>query len=390
MVFNIAFVLMAISAVVLTEKERGTAAIVVVLRSLLPSVVVAGFVAALFLTSEHIIKKENNFIRRFGQHPVIEDKVFDLVYDSYYFAGMAGDSVYLGNVTAPLVLTAIDTALTAKTTVEIRPDNIDHSFRSIHLRVRAPFFYVYDGSVPVIYRGRIGDTIAQTVSFEDCYFNQLQIIDTADFAFRAQSSKTKTQVLGTLRLNRNPKISVNDTLLEKQVDGMFDTDGQLLLDDVTGELVYIYTYRNEIIVMDDELNMLRKLHTIDTITRAQVKVQALSDGQHKMISPPLKVNKRSAVHGRVLFNESNLMGKFESPRLWQKAAVVDMYRTDEQEYPGSFYIYNRGKNSMSRMFVTDTHLYVLCGSEIARYRFAHAVTSRFRTGEAENLEQSRH
>jgi hypothetical protein len=389
MVFNIAFALLALVGVILTEKEKDTQKGIVILRSVLPSLLAVGVVVGLFLSSEHIIKKENNFIRRFGQHPVRDEKVFDLGFNSYYFAGMAGSNIYLGNVTTPLVLITIDTALTAKTAVKIELDNIGHPFRFIQIKVQSPFFYVYDGSVPVIYRGRLGDTVARTVSFEDCYFSQLQVIDSVDFVFRAQSNKTRTQVLGTLSLNREPKVILNYTLLEKQVDGMFDTDGQLLRDNVTGELIYIYLYRNEFLVMDRDLNLLSRLHTIDTITKAQVKVQTLADGQHKMTAPPFKVNKISAIHGRVLFNESNLMGKYESRETWLKAAVIDMYCTDEQEYPGSFYIYHRGKNSMSRMFVTDTHLYVLCGSEIVRYRFAQAVTSRFKTGDAENLNQSR-
>ncbi|HUW93659.1 MAG TPA: MauE/DoxX family redox-associated membrane protein [Bacteroidales bacterium] len=389
MLFNIAFALLALVAVALTEKEKGTRTSIVILRSVLPSLVAVGIVTGLFLSSEHIIKKENNFIRRFGQHPIRDEKTFDLGVDSYYFAGVAGDRIYLGNVTAPLVITSLDTALTTQRSFKIRLDNTGHQFRSIQVKVQPPWYYVYDGNVPVIYRGQLGDSFACTVSYEDCFFSQLQVIDSTDFAIRAQSSKTKTLVLGRLSLHREPKVALSDSLLEKQIDGVFDSDGQLLRDAVSGELIYIYTYRNEFLVMDDELTLLRKLHTIDTITRAQVKVHTLSDGQHKMVAPPLQVNKKSAVHGRVLFNESNLMGKFESREMWQQAAVIDMYRTDEQEYLGSFYIYHRGKNRMSRMFVTDRHLYVLSGSEIVRYRFAQAVTSHFKTGEAENLKQSR-
>jgi hypothetical protein len=58
-------------------------------------------------------------------------------------------------------------------------------------------------------------------------------------------------------LNQNPKVSLNHELLEKQVDGVFDTDGQLLRDDITGELVYIYFYRNEFMVMDSNLVKLK-------------------------------------------------------------------------------------------------------------------------------------
>jgi hypothetical protein len=170
---------------------------------------------------------------------------------------------------------------------------------------------------------------------------------------------------------------------------MFDTDGWLLRDDGSGELIYVYTYRNQFLVMDRELNLLRKLHTIDTTTRAQVQVRALGDGRHKMDAPPLQVNKTPAVHGQVLFNQSMLMGKFESRRAWQQASVVDLYRTDQQEYLGSFYVYDRGKDKLSRMFATDKHLFVLRGSELLRYRFAQSVTQHFKTGEAENLDQSR-
>ena len=389
LVFNITFALLALLAIVITEKMKGTRIGFAILKSLLPSLVAAGLVVGLFLSSEQIIKKENNFIRRFGQHPIRDEKAFDLGVNSYYFAGMADGRIYLGNVTAPLVLTHIDTALTTKKAVKIQLDNTKHSFRFIQLQVKQPHFYLYDGTVPVIYRGLLGDSLAHTISFEDCYFSQLQVIDSVRFAFRAQSGQTKSWVLGTLDVERNPTVKLNYQLLEKQVDGIFDTDGQLLQDDESGELVYIYAYRNRFLMMDRELNLLRKLHTIDTITRAKVQVHSLSDGRHKMDAPPLLVNKTSVVHGQVLFNASMLMGKFESREQWRQAVVVDMYQTGLQEYLGSFYVYHRGKNRMARMFATDKHLFVLSGSEIVRYRFAQAVTRHFQTGEAENLEQSR-
>ena len=269
-------------------------------------------------------------------------------------------------------------------------DDVDHSFRYIQLQVKPPHFYLYDGTVPVIYRGHLGDTMAHTVSINDCYFSQLQVIDSVNFAFRAQSSRSQTQVLGSLNLDQHPKVTLHESLLEKQVDGMFDTDGQLLYDDLSGDLIYVYTYRNEFLVMDRELNLLQKLNSIDTTTRAKVQVRTLSDGRHKMDAPRLQVNKTSMVHGQVIFNVSNLMGRFESRELWKQAAVVDMYRTEKQEYLGSFYVHDRGKDKLSRMLATDKYLFVLRGSEIVRYRFAQSVIEHFAAGEAENLEQSRH
>ncbi len=389
MVFNISFAVLALFAIVLSEKKKRTRIRFVILKSLLPSLLAAGAVVALFLSSEHIIKKENSFIRRFGQHPIRDEKTLDLEVNSYYFAGMVDGQIYLGNSTAPLLITQIDTALSKKKAVKIKLDNVDHSFRYIQLQIKSPYFYFYDGTVPVIYRGHLGDTTAHTVSINDCYFSQLQVIDSISFVFRAQSSRSQTQVLGRLNLEQHPKVTLHETLLEKQVDGMFDTDGQLLYDDLGGDLIYVYTYRNEFLVMDRELNLLQKLNTIDTTTQAKVQVRTLSDGRHKMDAPRLQVNKASVVHRQVIFNVSNLMGRFESRELWERAAVVDMYRTEKQEYLGSFYVHDRGKDKLSRMLATDKYLFVLRGSEIVRYRFAQSVTEHFAAGEAENLEQSR-
>ncbi len=184
MVFNLVFAALASAGIVLVEKGKGTPTLAVVLKTVLPSLMAVGVVVALFLSSEHIIKKENNFIRRFGQHPIRDEKAFDLGVNSYYFAGIADGQVYLGNVTAPLVLTTVDTALTTKKAIKIRLDDTTHPFRNIQMKVNPPYFYLYDGSVPVIYRGYLGDSLARTVSFEDAYFSQLEVIDSVNFAIR--------------------------------------------------------------------------------------------------------------------------------------------------------------------------------------------------------------
>ena len=389
LIFNIVFALLALLAIVFSEKEKLAKKRTVILKLVFPSLLAVGIVVGLFLSSEHIIKKENNFIRRFGLHPIRDEKAFDLGVNSYYFAGMADGKIYLGNITAPLVLTSIDTALRRMESVKIKLDDDKHPFRFIQVQVKPPHFYLFDGTVPVIYQGQLGDSLAFTISADDCYFSQLQVIDSVRFAFRAQSSHTKSWVLGTLNLQDGPRIQLNYNLLKKQVDGIFDTDGQLLWDDAGKELLYIYSYRNQYLVMDQKLNLRHELNTIDTTFRAKVQVRMLSNGSYKMDAPPLLVNKTSVVYGRLLFNVSMLRGKFESREQWKQAVVVDMYKTSVQEYLGSFYVYNRGEERMSRLFATDKYLFILSGNEIVRYSFAQAVTLNYQMGEAENHEESR-
>ena len=78
LIFNIFFTALAMVAVLILEKEKGSRTHMIVIKSLLPSIAAICLVTGLFLSSEHIIKKENNFIRRFGQHLIRDEKAYKM------------------------------------------------------------------------------------------------------------------------------------------------------------------------------------------------------------------------------------------------------------------------------------------------------------------------
>lgn len=384
LIFNIVCVMMALAGIYIIEGQAEKEIFKTAISTVSIGIASAGVIIGLFLSSENIIKKENNFTRRFLLHPIIEDKIFDLGINSYYFAGVDHDKVYLGNLTAPLILTSVDTALTGSLKIRIHLDQSDYKFRNLQLQVKTPFYYLYDGSVPVIYRGSLGDSLARTISYRDAYFTQLAVIDSSRFAIRTQSRQSQQYTLGSFNLSKNPKVQLHSTILKKQTDGVFDSDGKLIQALGTTSLIYTYSYRNQFLVLDDELNVLKKLNTIDTTSRAKIQTRELSDGKHKMTAPPLIVNKTITANRKLLFNQSNLIGKHESAKAWKNSAIVDIYRTDRPEYMGSFYIQSRKENTMSYMLATDKYLYVLMGNELIRYKFRTALQDP-KSGEAENL-----
>lgn len=346
----------------------------------------SGLIVALFLSSEHIMKKENNFTRRFLSHPLEdEDAKMDLGFNSYYFAGFDNDHLYLGNTTAPLVLTTVDTLLKTKTEFKINPEKTVYSFRNVQVNVKAPYFYLYDGDVPVIYRGKLPDPGARIISYNEAFFSQLAVIDSVNFGIRTMLSGNEMYTIGSLHLTDPARVNLNPDILQKQTDGLFDSDGKLIEDPKSGNLIYTYFYRNQFLVMDSRLRLLRRLKTIDTISQAQVRGVVLSDGRRKMGAPPLQVNKNMTAIGGILFNQSNLRGKFEEKAAWKQASVIDCYCTDQQKYIGSFYIANRGKNKVAHLLATERYLYIISGNELVRYRFAQSFIGQFKTGGAENL-----
>lgn len=386
LIFNICFVLLSFGAIVALSRNSGFKIRTTLAFTTITTVLSCGIVILLFLGSEHIVKKENNFTRRFLVHPVIEEKkILDLDRPDYYFAGYDDEHIYLGNRIFPQILKTADTALNSMQLMKIEPDNMNHKFSNLRLQVNNGFYYFYDGTIPIIYRGRLGNPHAKTLSFQDAYFNQLIVLDSARFALRTQSSATKQFTLALLDLNSDPKIKLFPELLKKQIDGVFDVDGNITYDKSQNNLIYTYLYRNEYLIMDNWFRLKNTFNTIDTTRIAQIKITKLADGRHKMNAPPLKVNRQSVAFGGVLFNQSDLMGKLESREAWKAAKVIDMYRTDRQEYIGSFYIYNKKEMKMYDFLITEKYMYVLRGDEVVRYRIRDIIKKNYVRGEAENL-----
>ncbi|MDR6919500.1 hypothetical protein J2Y40_000330 [Chryseobacterium sp. 2987] len=370
LLFNIVIVILVFSAIVYQYRiDNPNKKLTWPLSNSFMTVIASsGVVIVLFFSSEHIIKKENNFTRRFLQHPIFDDKVYKLGVNSYYFAGIANGKIYLGNPTTPLFITEIDTGLQALGRTKISLDNIDHPFRNVQLKVKYPHYYLYDGNIPIIYRGKLGDSIAQTISYGDAFFNQLTVLDSMKFALRTQKRADKQYTIALLDLMKNPKTELKPTILEKQIDGVFDVDGLLATEPETGKVVYTYYYRNQYIVMDSHLRVANRFNTIDTTKTANIAVKKLSDGSTKMNAPSFSVNKGFNLYKDFIFNRSNLKGKHEPSSSWKTSSIIDVYRTDEQRYIGSFYIRNKKGKAMSSMITDGRYLYVLVGNELQRYR----------------------
>ncbi|GEN71221.1 MauE/DoxX family redox-associated membrane protein [Chryseobacterium lathyri] len=389
LIFNIVVVVLIFSAIIYRSwKENRLKKLTLPLSISFSTIIIScGLVVALFLSSEHIIKKANNFTRRFLMHPIIGDKKISLDNENYYFAGNDKSHIYLGNKSYPQTLFSIDTAFGDSVRIKIIPDNLQHNFRNIQVKVKAPYYYFYDGSVPVIFRGNLGKENAETISLKDAFFTQFVPIDSTKFVLRTLSRRNKELTLASLDLNATPKLKLYPMVLEKQVDGVFDVDGGLVRSNNTVNILYTYNYRNQFISMDDKLNVLKRLNTIDTTTHANIQTTALSDGRHKLSAPPFKVNSMTHANRNLIFIQSNLMGKHESRESWKKAKIIDVYRTDAKAYIGSFYLYNGKNSSVKDFWVTDNYLYVLVGSKLQRFYFREPILSYFKKdkGETENL-----
>lgn len=332
-----------------------------------------GFVYLLFSLSENIVQYHNTFIRRFPQHLADPDRELDLKFNSYYFAGSDTSKIYLGNITASLQVTQIDTSLQLKQTFKIDLKEKNLPFKSPQLRVQTPYFYLFEGTVPYVFKGRINDWKGYLQWTSGTYFSQIEPIDSNRLAARFLAPKTSENLIGTFDLKRKTE-RVAKNLLVKQIDGIFDTDGSLLYNDALQRLVYVHRYKNEFVVVDPNLSLQYRGNTIDTVSHAHLKFSKINDGTVKTFSePPLTVNKASTTDGKYLFIHSGLPGQHESMDMWKQASIIDVYDLTQKSYLASFYIYHDKGKHMRSFIVKGDYAYVLIGSKLIRYKLRNDI-----------------
>src|SRR5690606_4495008 len=120
-----------VAAAIILYKNTTKATILYTIGTI---VVSSAVVVILFITSEHIMKRENPFVRRFLPHHIDKAEYLDFEVNSYYIAGLTNDTIYLGNYTAPLLVTALPTNFSTKIQYQIKLDETQRSFRSLTVR----------------------------------------------------------------------------------------------------------------------------------------------------------------------------------------------------------------------------------------------------------------
>jgi len=240
LVFNISFVILSLVALYFSISNRLKYIVNVLIILFFSTLTMIG----LFLLSEDIIHNKNNFTKRFPPFPAKRVNSKGLKFNSYYFAGKDKNRIYLGNHSAPALITEIDTTLQITHTFHIKIADTLFDFRNIQLRVIPPNFYLFDGTVPCIFKGSLNDTKAILQRTEIPSFTKAEVIDSSTFVIR-RLNETREHLLSTLDISIGQIKNSAPHLLQKQIDGLFDTDGTLQYSQQQRKFVYLYYYRNQ-------------------------------------------------------------------------------------------------------------------------------------------------
>jgi hypothetical protein len=204
--------------------------------------------------------------------------------------------------------------------------------------------------------------------YDSAFFAEATPISASTVVIRTFASESREYLLAR-ETSYPPHVTRIPGLLEKQVDGLFCTDGMLRYDHESNRLVYLYYYRNEFVCMDTALNLIYRANTIDTTSRAKIEVVEIeSEKSMTLASPPLIVNKKSCVSGGLLFVNSNLMANNESEEEFNDASVIDVYSLADGKYRISFYLPNYENQKIKYFMVHRDRLIAVYAHYLLSYR----------------------
>ncbi|MGS2739638.1 hypothetical protein [Sinomicrobium sp. M5D2P17] len=315
-------------------------------------------------------ERNNSFSRIFPQDPIEKGNTLDIEYNSYYMAGTTKDQLYLGNVRGYLRLLKVNPTLTDTSNILLKIKDFDQlEFKSPYVKINAPYFYMTDGVMPGLFRGKIGEWHADRFMKDSAFFINAEAVSPSKFVIRAMQADNGEYVLG--KIEPEPPYLTLTPLLEKQLDGVFCVDGKLHYNKELDKLIYVYYYRNQYLVADTDLNLHYRSNTIDTFSHVRIKPASITTGKGNtkiLASPPKLVNKASCTKGNLLLVHSNIMGKNDDEYLYLRSSVIDVYNLKGRSYQFSFYLPGHNRKAVRELCIIDNYLLVLYDQHIISYK----------------------
>jgi len=280
----------------------------------------------------------NGFVRNLKTHRlqrIGEDIVIEPIWK---LAGLTDTKIYLGHQKYVQHIKEININGHEPNFSVIVGDSFQKTslFRG-NLSIDSPFFFINDSFVSKFFKGSTVDLSAHEYTMPKLRFDRSVPLRSGNLIIRLNDRK-EGLIIGKVSAGTN-SLLLNRNLLKGQGDNYFSKDGILTGDPVSGNIAYVYLYRNAFVVIDSNLKKKFDAKTIDTISKA--KIQLGSNGQDRisMSTPSFRVNRNSCVWKSYLFIQSGLKADNENIEDFNSGYTIDVYDLNQfGKYQYSFHL----------------------------------------------------
>jgi hypothetical protein len=286
--------------------------------------------------------------------------------EGYYYAGSTNTTLYLGNKYLPLMTKSYSLKLQFLDSIQFL-DSPDHiiGWKALTTIIDSPDVYFFERLTPSILSSNVFQNQIIFTRPIDINFMRIVPIGVKKYVLRVFDDEQKVSQfikydLTTGDTQRFP------TILEKQRDGLFCTDGTLTGNSKCGLLAYTYFYRNEFFIFDTSGTVKIKARTIDTVSTVNFDTVNLKNGSELQIgAPPLIVNRSSFIRDGKLFI---LATAITTDNNQTSEDPIDVYSVKTGEYMYTYYIPKfRGRRPAS-FFIENGYLFAFYSRYLVTYQ----------------------
>lgn len=378
LIFNAVFTLLAITGIYLERKQPNNDSNptqgITRISKFKPSTGMALCISLVILTfgslysfsplNEEIYR--GNFTRKINEI-LIQKSTAVLKEENAYISGLTNDRIFISSIRKPFTLSEYTIDLENLTTRNIRLDGIHSILEPIQFRtnVSPPTFVISNGVMPVLMTGSTSNWIAKTYDSR-YYFDKVLALNSNSFILKSYSKLSKQMDLATLRQSKFEFGGI----LKKQIDGLIDVTGDLHYSKSLKKALYVYTYRNEYLIIDSLLNQTERGNTLDTFKIVQLKLSDIKSRNSTMVDgESAATNIRSRVLDNHLLIQSNIMSSSENETRFRQSSIIDIYDIKSKKYISSFYIPNYKGKHLTDFKLTNKNLVALFDRDIVCYEF---------------------
>ncbi len=324
-------------------------------------------VVILYLHSENFHRNKNSFNRIFPPHVILKTLSLNIGDINGSIIGQTSNTVYITDYKNPSHLFIANMNLNYSQSVQLSLPKLN-IFDSSQIMIRADssnLFIVDKLSSSIFQCSDIHRGIFKPLKNFEFSSSEAIIISGESAILRTYQGSTQNSILAKLNWNKHPFLA-SANILEKQVDGFFCTDGNLLIDRKTNRLIYTYFYRNRFLCLDTNLHIIYTSKTIDTNTRSKIQVRTVHK-QKILAAPPVIVNELAAFSGNSILICSAVKADNEDQDAFRNNIVVDVYDSRNGRYRFSFYLPKINNSSIISFILDDTKLFTIQGNSLIRY-----------------------
>lgn len=231
--------------------------------------------------------------------------------------------------------------------------------------VDSPYTYIAAGNARIIIKAKSGDS-STIYKLPESVFLQTVLLSNNLVAMRM--FKGLNPIFAKRNLSTG-ELTKGEDIFNNKNDAGIGSDGELRYDKTSNLLIYVEYYNNQAVFMDSNMNIVKKIKTIDINIQNLLKTDEIgSKGILTNTSPKRMINRSSSVVGGYLFICSRLKADNETNDQFRNNTVVDMYNIKSGLRENSFYIPEYKREKSYSFKIIDDLIFALYKNHIVAYK----------------------